>query len=127
MTGTGVLGIGVVQVSGAGTGTPGVGSGAGSSRTGTGLQDTGAGHSDGPSPMREPLQTEGHEDIVPQEVTSGRRRPKWLQDTLKEAKDAGEPKRIMRRSKAPDKICSYLATLIDITHSDLYLRRQLTS
>ena len=91
MTGTGLPGTGVVQVSGAdtqvtGTGTPGVDStGARSSRTCTGLQDTGAGHSSGPSPMREPVQSEEHEDSVPHEVTSGRRKPRWLQDTLKEA------------------------------------------
>ena len=68
--------------------------------------------------MRESVQTEGHEDIVPQEVTSGRRRPKWLQDTLKEAKDASEPERIMRKSKAPDKFCSYLAAVTDVSHSE---------
>ena len=120
VTGTGLSGIGVVQVSGVGTqvtriGTPGVGSTcAGSSRIGTGLQDTGVGHFGGPL-VREPVQTEGHEDSVPQEVTSGRRRPKWLQDTLKEAKDAGELKMIMR-SKAPDRFCSYLGAVTDISH-----------
>ena len=72
--GTGRPGTGVAQVSGTGTqvtgtGSPGVGStGAGSSRTGTGLQDTGAAHSRGPSPMRGPVQTEQHEDSVPREV-----------------------------------------------------------
>ena len=75
--------------------------------------------------MRESVQSEEHEDIVPQEVTSGRRRPKWLQDTLKEAKDAlkeakdaGEPERMRRRSKAPDKSCSYLVAVTDISHSE---------
>ena len=92
MIGTGVPGTSLAQVSGAGTqvtgtGTRGVGSGtgAGSSRTGIGLQDPGAGHSGGLSPVREPAQSEKHEDSVPQEVTSSRRKPKWLQDTLKEA------------------------------------------
>ena len=81
----------MVQVSRAGTyvigtGTPGdSGTGAGSLRTDTGLQDLGAGHSDGSSSVREPAQSEKHEDSVPQEVTSGRQKPKWLQDTLKEA------------------------------------------
>ena len=52
------------------------------------------------------------------EVDSRKRKPKWLQDTLKEAKDAGESKRIMRRSKGPDKFCNYLAVVTDITHSE---------
>ena len=83
----------MVQVSGAGTqvtgtGTPGdSGTVAGSLRTGTGLQDLGAGHFGGPSPMREPAQSEEHEDSVPQEVTSGRQKPRWLQDTLKEGSE----------------------------------------
>ena len=68
--------------------------------------------------MRDLVHTEGHEDSVPQEVTLGRWRPKWLQDTLKEAKDVGEPERIMRRSKAPDRLCSYLAAVTDISHSE---------
>ena len=73
--GTGAPGTGMVQVSGAGTqvtgtGTPGdSGTGAGSLRTGTGLQDPGVGHSSGPSLVREPVQTEEHEDSVHQEVT----------------------------------------------------------
>ena len=117
-------GTGMVQVSGAGiqvtgTGTPGdSGTGAGSLRTGTGLQDQGAGHSGGPSLVREPAQSEEHEDNVPQEVTSGRRKPRWLQDTLKEAQSAGEPERIMRRSKAPDRFCSYLAAVTGPDHSE---------
>ena len=70
--------------------------------------------------MRVTGHTKEHEETVPHEVTSGRwrRRPKWLQDTLKEAKDAGEPERIMRRSKDPDRFCSYLAVVTDITHSE---------
>ena len=71
MIDTGVPGTGLAQVSGAGTqvtgtGTPGdSGTGAGSLRTGTGLQDPGPGHSGGPSPVREPAQSEEHEDSVP--------------------------------------------------------------
>ena len=45
-----------------------------------------------------------------------RRRPKWLQETVREAKDASESERIMRRSKALDRFCSYLAAVTDITH-----------
>jgi hypothetical protein len=122
--GIGALGTGMAQVSGAGTqvtgtGTPGdSGTGAGSLRTGTGLQEQGARHSGGPSPMREPAQSEEHEDSVPQEITSGRRKPRWLQDTLKEAQSTDEPERIMRRSKAPDRFCSYLAVVTGSDHSE---------
>ena len=66
--------------------------------------------------MREPVQFKEHEDNVPQEVNSGRRKPRRLQDTLKEAHSAGELERIMRRSKAPNIFCSYLATMTDPDH-----------
>ena len=69
--GIGAPGTGLAQVLGAGTqvtgtGTPGDrGTGARSLRIGTGLQDPGAGHSGGPSPVIEPVQSEEHEDSVP--------------------------------------------------------------
>ena len=53
---------------------------------------------------------EQHEEVVvPQEATSRRRRPKWLQETLREAKDVGKSERIMRRRKVPERFCSYIA------------------
>ena len=55
---------------------------------------------------------------VTQEVTSSRRKPRWLQDTLKEAQSAGELERIMRRSKAPDRYYSYLAAVTGSDHSE---------
>ena len=64
--------------------------------------------------------TEEHEEVIPQEVTLGWRRPKWLQETLKEAKDVGELERIMQRSKDPEIFCIYLATVTSITDSELH-------
>ena len=62
---------------------------------------------------------EGHEDIVPQEATSGKRKPKWLQDTLKEAKQSiGEPKKMWRESKAPERFCSNLAMVANIVETE---------
>ena len=52
------------------------------------------------------------------EATLGRRRPKWLQDTLREARDAGEPERFMRRGKVPNRFCSYIASVVSITVSE---------
>ena len=41
-----------------------------------------------------------------------------MQDTLKEAKEAGEPERIMMKSKAPDRFCSCLAVVTNVSHSE---------
>ena len=37
---------------------------------------------------------------------------------MREAKDAGEPKRIMRRGKVPERFCSYIASMANITDFD---------
>ena len=37
---------------------------------------------------------------------------------MKEAQSVGEPERIMRRSKAPDRFCSYLVVVTDPDHSE---------
>ena len=67
--------------------------------------------------MRDTGRTQEHEEVAPQEVTSGRR-TKWFQETLREeAKDAGELERIMRKSKVPERFCSYLAARTSITDS----------
>ena len=59
---------------------------------------------------------EQHEEIVvPQEATLGRKRPKWLQETLREARDASESERIMQRGKVPERFCSYIASVASIT------------
>ena len=82
---TRALGIGLAQLSGAGTQVTGTsthsidsGTGARSSGAATGIQGTGVGPSAGPSSVRDTGHIEEHEEVAPQEVTSGRRRPKWL-------------------------------------------------
>ena len=61
-------------------------------------------------------ETEGHEAIAPQEVTLGKRKPTWFQETLKEAKElVGEPQRLMRESRAPERFGLYLAMVTSIT------------
>jgi hypothetical protein len=50
------------------------------------------------------------EESPPQEATSEKRKPKWLQDTLKEAQGSvGNPRKVVRESKPPERFCSYLA------------------
>jgi hypothetical protein len=47
-------------------------------------------------------ETQGHEETAPHEVTSGKRKLRSFQETLKEAKEyVGEPQRLMRESRAP--------------------------
>jgi hypothetical protein len=63
-------------------------------------------------------ETKGHEGTAPQEVTSGKKKPIWFQDTLKEAKEyVGEPHNLMRESIKPDRFGSYLAMVTSITDS----------
>jgi len=61
----------------------------------------------------------GAEDEVPYgEASSGKRTPKWLQDTLKEAKFVGPPKRVNRESVPPERFCSYVAKATTIIDSE---------
>lgn len=55
--------------------------------------------------------------VVSQEVTSGSWRPKRLQNPLREVTEAREPKRIMRKGKAPERLCYYVASVARGTHS----------
>ena len=65
------------------------------------------------------------EFFSPQEVTSGKRKPKWLQDTLEEAQIVGTPKRATRESEVPERFCSYLAMVSNISESKhLFMRKQ---
>jgi hypothetical protein len=49
-------------------------------------------------------------ESTPQDTTLERRKPEWLQDTLKEARGSvGNPKHVVRESKPPKRFCSYLA------------------
>ena len=51
------------------------------------------------------------------EVRSGKRKPKWLQDTLREATSVVGPKRSVRESRPPERFCSYMAMVANIVDS----------
>ena len=52
------------------------------------------------------------------EICSGKRKPKWLQDTLHEATSVAGPKRQVRESKPPEWFCSYMALVTSIVDSE---------
>jgi hypothetical protein len=53
-------------------------------------------------------------------ITPGKRKQRWFQETLKKANEnVGEPKRLFRESKAPDRFGSYLVMVTSITDSEL--------
>ena len=52
------------------------------------------------------------------EVCSGKRKPKWLQDTLREATSVAGPKMPFRGSKPPERFCSYMAMVANIIDSE---------
>jgi hypothetical protein len=55
----------------------------------------------------------------PQDTTSERRKPKWLQDTLREAQGSvGNPRQAVRESKPPERFCSYIAMVSSIRESE---------
>jgi len=51
------------------------------------------------------------------EVCLGKRKPKWLQDTFREATSVTGPKRQVRESKPPEQYCSYMALVTSIVDS----------
>jgi hypothetical protein len=54
----------------------------------------------------------------PQDTTSERRKLKWLQDTLREAQaSVGNPRQTMKKSKPPERFCSYIAMISSIWES----------
>jgi hypothetical protein len=55
---------------------------------------------------------------VDEEVPSGKRKPKWLQDTLKDAQSVGSLKRAARESRPPERFCSYVALVTNIIESE---------
>ena len=58
-------------------------------------------------------------DVPPQvEADSRRRKPKWLQDTLKEAETVGASKKPVRESIPPGRFGSYIAMVIDIVETE---------
>ena len=52
------------------------------------------------------------------EVCSRKRKPKWLQDTLREATSVVGPKRLVRESKPPERFCSYMEMVANIIDSE---------
>jgi hypothetical protein len=55
----------------------------------------------------------------PRDTTSERRKPKWLQDTLKKAQGSvGNPRQVVRESKPPERFCNYLAMVSNIREFD---------
>jgi hypothetical protein len=55
----------------------------------------------------------------PQETTSERRKPKWIQDTLREAQGSvGNPRQAVRESKPLERFCSYIAMVSSIRESE---------
>jgi hypothetical protein len=86
----------------------------------SGTQTTGA-HASGSqtSMVRSMDEIEGHEGTAPQEVTSRKRKPRWFQETLKEAKElVGETQSLMRETRALEKFRLHLAMVSSITDSE---------
>jgi hypothetical protein len=65
--------------------------------------------------IRSEVETLGHGYVTSPLVTLGKRKPRWFQETLKEAKDNfEEPKRLFRERKAPKRLGSYLVMVTSI-------------
>jgi hypothetical protein len=63
--------------------------------------------------------TLGHSDLTSPLTTSGKRRPRWFQETLKEAKEnVGEPKSQIRESRPPVRLGAYLALVTIIRDTE---------
>jgi hypothetical protein len=59
--------------------------------------------------------TLGQRDLTSPLTSSGKRRPKWFQQTLKEAREnVGEPKSQIRESRPPVRLGAYLALVTSI-------------
>jgi hypothetical protein len=73
-------------------------------------------------------ETQRHEETTQPEVTSGKRKPRWFQETLKEPKEyVGEPQRLIRESRAPERFGSHLAMETSISVSDSTFDDQVTT
>ena len=126
VTGSGTQGTGMSPVPGAGAqvtgqgtqGSTGSSTGAGAAGAGTELQAAGV------VPAQSLSSGTGHAEeqqtavVVSQSVVSGCRRPKWSQGILRDERDAGEPKKILRRGKAPERLSCYVASAASSTHSE---------
>jgi hypothetical protein len=83
----------------------------GSTGTGTNFQSTGSPGSVG---QLSGVSSSGEAE----EAISGKRKPKWLQDTLKEVETVGNPRNSTRESRPPERFCNYVAMVTDITESE---------
>jgi hypothetical protein len=69
--------------------------------------------------IRYEAETLGQGDITSPLVTSEKRKPRWFQQTLKEAKEnVGEPKRHFRESRTPERLGCYLAMVTSIANAE---------
>jgi hypothetical protein len=69
--------------------------------------------------IRYEAKTLGQGDITSPLVTSEKRKPRWFQQTLKEAKEnVGEPKIHFRESRTPERLGCYLAMVTSITNAE---------
>jgi hypothetical protein len=63
--------------------------------------------------------TLGQRDLTSPLTTSGKRRPRWFRETLKEAKEnLGEPKSQIRESRSPVRFGAYMALVTSITDTE---------
>jgi hypothetical protein len=63
--------------------------------------------------------TLGQRELTSPLTTSGKRRPRWFQETLKEAREnVGKPKSHIRESRPPVRFGAYLALVTSITDTD---------
>ena len=116
------LGSPLVQSSHGTSADTGIGASTGSSRTGAGTGTLGS--------VGRPSSSLdwGAEDEVPYgEASSGKRRSKWLQDTLKEVESFGRLKRVNRESLPPKRFCSYVAKATNIVDSEPTSYEEVTS
>ena len=130
VTGSGTQGMGISPVPGAGAQVTGQGT-KGSTGSSTGASTVGAGTKlQGTSvvPIQSSSSGTGHAeeqqtaDVVSQSVVSGCRRPKWSQGILRDERDVGEPKKILRRGKAPARLSCYVASGASSTRSKSSVR-----
>jgi hypothetical protein len=63
--------------------------------------------------------TLGQRDLISPLTTSGKRRPRWFQETLKEAREnVGEPKSQIRERRPPVRLGAYLALVTSIRDTE---------
>ena len=126
MTGSGTQGTGRSLVPGAGAqvtghgtkGSSGSSTGVGAAGVDTELQGTGVVPAQILSSGTGHAEEQQTADAVSQSVVLGCSRPKWSQGILRDERDAGEPKKILRRGKAPERLSCYVALAVSSTHSE---------